>query len=75
MEDLKLHGYHEIWKRKLMHANLKNAAGIRNTQGFKDSHNVDLIRQRSDDKYVRLYGKPTSTKHIKIWKNRKPKEK
>ena len=74
MEKLKSQGYHEIWKRKLNHTNLKMAAGIRNTYGFNETHNVDLIRQRSDDNYIRLYGKPTSKEHIKIWKNKKPKE-
>jgi len=74
MEDLKLHGYHEIWKKERIHSNLKHAGGIRNTQGFKDSNNVDEVRQRTDDKYVILYGKPTSTKHIKIWENKKPKK-
>jgi len=73
MKDLELKGYYEIWKEKFTPANLKKATGVRNTKAFKDSYQVDLIIQRSDDKheYVRLYGKPTSKENIKIWETKK----
>ena len=73
MENLELKGYYEIWKEKFTPANLKKAAGIRNTKASKDSYQVDLIIQRSDDKheYVRLYGKPSSKENIEIWETKK----
>jgi hypothetical protein len=75
MKDQKLQDcYHEIWKKEFTTANLRNAGGIRNTKGFKDSNNVDIIRQKCNDNYVILYGKPTSKKHIEKWKNKKTKK-
>jgi hypothetical protein len=74
MEDQKLQGYYEIWKKKFTTANLRYAAGVRNTKVAMDPYNVDLIKQRSKDKYVILYGKTKSKEHIKICKNKKPKK-
>ncbi len=73
MENPKSEGYYELWKKKFTPANLKKAAEIRHMKEFRNSHNVDLIRQRTDDKhgFVILYGKPRKKENVEYWKNKK----